>query len=117
MTGRVTGLGGVFFRAKDPEALAAWYKEHFDISANGFWPQEAGGSVLGLFNSDSDYWAEDRSFMMNFRVDGLDALKARLESAGIEVQTNPDWDTPEIGRFARVHDPEGNAVELWEPAG
>lgn len=116
MTGRVTGLGGVFFRAKDPDALAAWYKEHFEIAANGFWPQEEGGSVLGLFKQDSDYWASDRGFMMNFRVEDLADLTARLEAAGIEVLRNPDWDMPEIGQFARVHDPEGNAIELWEPA-
>lgn len=116
MTGRVTGLGGVFFRAKDPETLTAWYKEHFDITANGFWPQESGGSVLGLFNADSDYWDADRAFMINFRVEDLDGMTSRLEAAGITVQRDPSWDTPEIGRFARVHDPEGNAIELWEPA-
>ncbi len=117
MTGRITGLGGLFFRAGDPEALAAWYKTHFGIETNGAWPQEAGVSVLGLFGKDSDYWPRERGFMFNFRVEGLDALAARLEAAGIAVERNPDWDMPEIGRFARIHDPEGNPIELWEPAG
>ena len=116
MTGRVTGLGGVFFRAEDPEALAAWYDTHFGITPNGPWPQEAGISVLGLFERDSDYWPAVRPFMMNFRIEGLDAMIARLREAGVAVEVNPDWDMPEIGRFARVRDPEGNPIELWEPA-
>jgi predicted enzyme related to lactoylglutathione lyase len=53
--------------------------------------------------------------MLNFRVNDLDAILARLTAAGIEVTTNPDWDMPGVGRFARIHDPEGNPIELWEP--
>ena len=116
MAGHVTGAGGVFFRARDPEALAAWYKTHFGIDANGPWPQEPGFAVLGLFREDSDYWPKDRAFMVNFRVADLDALRAELEAKGVEVETNPDWDMPEIGKFARVYDPEGTPIELWEPA-
>lgn len=116
MSARVMGAGGVFFRARDTERLAAWYKTHFGIDANGPWPQEAGVAVLGLFAEDSDYWPTDRPFMLNFRVNDLDAMRASLEAAGVEVETNPVWDTPEIGRFARVYDPEGNPIELWEPA-
>ena len=116
MTGRIMGLGGLFFRANDPEALAAWYAEHLGIGANGPWAQEAGFAVLGLFEAASDYWPADRSFTFNLRVDGLDALTARLEAAGIAVQRNPDWDMPEVGRFVRIEDPEGNPIELWEPA-
>ena len=115
MTGRITGIGGLFFRAKDPEALAAWYKTHLGIDANGPWPQEAGESVLGLFGAASDYWPEDRAFMFNIRVAGLDALIERLEAEGISVRREADWDIPEIGRFARIHDPEGTPIELWEP--
>lgn len=115
MTGRITGLGGVFFRAKDPESLAAWYDAHLGIAANGPWAQEPGHAVLGLFAQDSDYWPGERAFMINLRVEGLDALAARLEAAGIAVERNPDWDTPGIGRFARIHDPEGTPIELWEP--
>ncbi len=116
MTHNVTGIGGLFFRTEDPAALADWYAEHFGIGANGPWPQAEGVSVLGLFAKDSDYWPKDRAFMFNIRVDDLDAVTARLAAAGIDVQTNPDWDMPEIGRFARVHDPEGNPIELWQPA-
>ena len=54
--------------------------------------------------------------MINFRVNDLDAMKAQLEGAGIEVKTDPSWDAPAVGRFARIHDPEGNPIELWEPA-
>ena len=116
MSARVTGLGGLFFRVKDAKAMRAWYETHFGITPNGPWPQEKGISVMGHFAEDSDYWPADRAFMFNFRVEGLDTIIARLEAAGITVETNPDWDTPEIGRFARIHDPEGNPIELWEPA-
>ncbi len=117
MSTDIAGIGGIFFRARDLDALAAWYEKHFGISANGSWPQEEGFAVLGLFRQDSDYWPTDRAFMFNIRVHDLDAVTARLRDAGIAVETNPDWDVPEIGRFARTHDPEGNPIELWEPAG
>jgi predicted enzyme related to lactoylglutathione lyase len=57
----------------------------------------------------------EKQWMLNLRVEGLDDLKAALEGAGIQVITNSDWDSPGVGRFARIHDPEGNAIELWEP--
>lgn len=116
MTGRITGLGGVFFRAADPEALAAWYAQHLGIAANGPWAQEEGIAVLGLFGQASDYWPRERGFMLNLRVEGLDALVARLEAAAIAVIRKAEWDSPAIGRFARIRDPEGTPIELWEPA-
>jgi glyoxylase I family protein len=111
------GIGGVFFRAKDPEALQAWYRTHLGVAAEDpyNWVQEAGPTVFMPFARDTDYFPADRQWMINFRVTGLDDLLAALRGSGIEVVTNPDWDTPETGRFARVHDPEGNPVELWEP--
>ena len=114
----VTGIGGVFFRARDPEALAAWYLAHFGITEPGeaVWRQQAGPTVFMPFAADTDYFAADKQFMINLRVDDLDTLLTDLRRAGIEVKTDPSWDTPEVGRFARVHDPEGNAVELWQPA-
>lgn len=113
----VTGIGGFFFRAKDPEKLGAWYAEHLGVGggAHGHWETGAGACVFAPFPEDSDYFPADRAFMINFRVDDLDALCARLTSAGIDVVTNPDWDMPGVGRFARIHDPEGNPIELWQP--
>ena len=111
---KALGIGGVFFRARDSEALAAWYETHLGIS--GFWDQAAGPTVFAPFRADTDYFPAERQFMLNFRVDDLSALIEQLTSAGIDVETRPDeWDTPETGRFARIADPEGNAVELWQP--
>lgn len=111
------GLGGMFFRAEDPEMLAEWYATHLGISANEAWPQAAGYAVLGLFAKASDYWPEDRAFMFNIRVLDLDETIQRLRDEGIDVRREDDWDMPGIGRFARIHDPEGNPIELWEPEG
>jgi predicted enzyme related to lactoylglutathione lyase len=113
----VTGIGGVFFRAQDPKGLGAWYAEHLGVGGGewGLWDQQAGQTVFSPFAADTDYFPADKQVMLNFRVDGLDALKAALQAKGIEVITNPDWDMPGVGRFARIHDPEGNAIELWEP--
>ena len=110
---RATGIGGVFFRARDTVALAAWYETHLGVT--GFWMQEAGPTVFAPFKSTSDYFAADRQWMINFRVDDLDELMAQLQQAGISVETREEWDTPETGRFARIHDPEGNPIELWQP--
>jgi predicted enzyme related to lactoylglutathione lyase len=79
------------------------------------WEQQAGTTVFSPFKADTDYFPADRQWMLNLRVDGLDELLEKLRSAEIEVITNPDWDAPGVGRFARIHDPEGNPVELWEP--
>lgn len=116
MTGRVTGIGGVFFRAADPEALRAWYATHLGIESAPVWPQAAGPTVFAPFPEDSDYFPADRRMMLNFRVDGLDTLLQRLRAAGIAAETRAEWDDPRIGRFARIHDPEGNPIELWQPA-
>ena len=113
----VTGIGSVAFRARDPGALAAWYAENLGVSGGemGLWDQEAGPTVFSPFAADTDYFPAEKQWMLNFRVDGLDALKADLESKGIEVIANPEWDAPGVGRFARIFDPEGNQIELWEP--
>ncbi len=123
----VVGMGGLFFRAKDPDALNAWYREHLGIgsgcnsSGEGepsewFWMVRGGPMVFAPFKATTDYFAADKQFMINLRVEGLDALLASLRTAGIAVETRAEWDAPEVGRFARIHDPEGNAIELWEPA-
>ena len=112
---RVTGIGGIFFRSTDTKALAAWYEEHLGIP--GFWQQDAGMTVFAPFKAETDYFPADKQWMINLRVDELDGIIDKLKSAGIAVETRTEWDTPETGRFARVHDPEGNPIELWEPPG
>jgi predicted enzyme related to lactoylglutathione lyase len=114
----VTGIGGLFFRASDPKALGAWYAEHLGVGDGewGLWQQDAGMTVFSPFKADTDYFPADKQWMLNLRVEGIDALIEKLRAAGIAVITNPEWDSPETGRFARIHDPEGNPVELWEPA-
>ena len=113
----VTGIGGFFFRARDPDALKAWYARHLGVGAGeyGMWLQAAGPSVFAPFAADTDYWPAERGWMLNLRVEDLDGLCAALAGAGIEIATDPAWNAPGVGRFARVHDPEGNPIELWEP--
>ena len=116
---KVLGFGGLFIRSKDPGALAAWYDQHLGIlpvptSAEGqIWMQQAGPTVFSPFKADTDYFAADKQFMMNFRVANLDAMLDQLRGAGIEISHEMDMEG--IGRFARIHDPEGNPIELWEP--
>ena len=122
--GMVLAIGGLFFRSKDPDALAAWYKDHLGVGAGcaaegepneWTWRPQGGALVFAPFREASDYFAADKRFMLNFRVRGLDALVARLEAAGVAAERRDEWDQPETGRFARIHDPEGNPIELWEP--
>lgn len=122
----VVGIGGVFFRAANPEALSGWYDRHLGVGAGHdgsgvktegewVWQVQAGPVVFAPFKADTDYWPAGKSFMLNLRVNGLDALLASLRASGIAVETRTEWDAPETGRFARIHDPEGNPIELWEP--
>ncbi len=112
----VTGIGGIFFRSRDPKARTAWYREHLGIEAGheGIWQQQEGMTVFAPFPADSDYFPADQPFMLNLRVTDIDALAAKLEAAGIAVERRPEWET-DYGRFARIHDPEGLPIELWEP--
>lgn len=122
----VLGIGGLFFRARDPDALNAWYREHLGVGAGcaaedtgppeeWTWQVQGGPVVFAPFTETTDYWTSDKQFMLNLRVRDLDGMIGTLRAAGIAVVTNPEWNTPEVGNFARIHDPEGNAVELWEP--
>jgi predicted enzyme related to lactoylglutathione lyase len=113
----VTGIGGFFFRAKDPAGLAAWYAEHLGIGLGdyGMWDQQAGPTVFSPYEATTDQIPSGKEWKLNLRVDRLDELKDALESAGVAVITNPDWDAPGVGRFVQLHDPEGNLIELWEP--
>ncbi|PLK27459.1 VOC family protein [Novosphingobium sp. TH158] len=123
--GRVLGIGGLFFRSPDPERLSAWYRAHLGVGAGcsgtgepaGEWTWKAAGgdTVFVPFRQDSDYFAADKAFMINLRVSGIDALVDRREAAGIMAERRAEWDDPAVGRFARIHDPDGNAIELWEP--
>jgi glyoxylase I family protein len=112
----VLGIGGVFFRSRDPERRAAWYHEHLGIHAGTdvVWQQAAGPTVFAPFPADSDSFVAEQPFMLNLRVSGLDDLVERLRTAGIAVECLTDQDT-EYGRFAHLHDPEGLPLELWEP--
>ena len=114
---RVTGIGGVFFRAADPKALAEWYKVHLGIDGPyGMWEQAAGTTIFSPFAADTKYFGRpSQQWMVNFRVADLDAMLAQLAAAGITAETRAEWDSPEVGRFARIHDPEGTPIELWEP--
>jgi len=122
----VTGVGGIFFRAQDPDALKAWYREHLGIGAGcaaedtgapdtWSWKVQGGPLVFAPFKTGTDYWDADKQFMLNLRVRDLDSLIEQLKADRIAVIVKPEWDSPEVGRFARIHDPEGNAIELWEP--
>jgi len=119
---KVTGIGGFFFRAKDPKALGLWYQQHLGISViptsyeDSPWLQEAGPTAFAPFKETSGYFGDPtKVWMLNFRVRDLDKMAAQLRAAGIEVKINEE--SSPIGRFARLHDPEGNPIELWQPAG
>jgi glyoxylase I family protein len=116
----VTGIGGFFFRAQDPKALGQWYQDHLGISVtpqkinDPVWTQEAGQTVFSPFPETTKYFGDaTKQWMMNFRVADMDKMAAQLEAAGITVKVDPT--TYPNGRFAHLHDPEGNPIELWQP--
>jgi glyoxylase I family protein len=118
---KVAGIGGFFFRAKDPKALALWYQQHLGIltiptkDGETAWQQEAGSTAFTPFPETSKYFGDlQKVWMLNFRVRDLDKMAAQLHAAGIEVKVDPE--SYPYGRFARLHDPEGNPIELWQPA-
>jgi glyoxylase I family protein len=116
---RVQGIGGLFFRSRDPKALSAWYQEHLGIDPTPtelnqpVWRQAAGETVFAPFPHDTDYFPLQQGWMVNFRVRNLDAMARQLRASGIEVKV--DAQKYPNGRFARLYDPEGNPIELWEP--
>lgn len=115
---RVLGIGGHFLRAKDPGALNAWYRECLGIDADqyGQWQQEAGPTVFAAFPSETDYFgAMTQQVMLNFRVRDLDAMLAQLRDKGADVVDKVE-EMDGVGRFGWVVDPEGNRIELWQPA-
>ena len=127
---RVTGIGGIFFKARDPKQMMAWYSKHLGIGAKSdegtgetyaefTWhdpdnPQLPGSTVWALFPHDTRYFDPSASpFMVNYRVADLDALLVQLRAEGVHVEDHiEDY---EHGRFGWITDPEGNRIELWEP--
>ena len=118
---KVAGIGGLFFRAHDPKGLGHWYEEHLGITIEptsegaAVWQQEAGPTVFTPFPETTKYFGDsNKVWMVNFRVRDLDKMVAQLRAAGIEVADPQNY--AGVGRFARLHDPEGNPIELWQPA-
>ncbi len=107
---KVLGIGGVFFRSKEPEALSRWYTHHLGIDiSEAVWQQSSGPTVFCPFKHDTQYFGRsEQQWMINFRVADLDAMVAQLQSYGIDVETKPEECDSEVGRFARIHDPDGN---------
>jgi predicted enzyme related to lactoylglutathione lyase len=111
---RVQGIGGLFFRSRDPKQLAQWYELNLGIDKQ-VWQQAAGPTAFTPFAMDTEYFgSKQQAWMLNFRVRSLDAMVAQLQKANIEVKVDPEHYP--YGRFARLHDPEGNPIELWEPS-
>lgn len=125
MKKRVTGLGGVFFKTRDPEAMKAWYNKHLDLEAGEYgamfkWrdfhnPEKEGNTVWSPFPDDTDYFQPaKKEFMFNYRVENLEALLKILKEEGVEIIGK--METYPYGKFGWIMDPEGNKIELWEPA-
>ena len=118
---KVAGIGGLFFRAHDPKALGNWYQQHLGIAltptseGGTVWQQEAGPTAFTPFPETTKYFGDpNKGWVVNFRVHDLDKMVAQLRAAGIEVKDPESY--PNIGRFTHLHDPEGNPIELWQPA-
>jgi len=119
---KVLGIGGVFFKCKDKDQLAQWYKDHLgfvlgDYGGTDFEPSSApkgGYTVWGPFADDTKYFApSEKEFMINLMVDDVDALLAKVEQGGATVMEEKE--NSEYGYFGWFVDPEGNKIELWEP--
>jgi predicted enzyme related to lactoylglutathione lyase len=122
---KVTGIGGVFFKVKDPKAMAAWYRKNLGIQSKGgfadfIWrdkdhPEEAGHTAWAIFPTNTTYLGKSSSsLMINYRVANLDRMLEQLRKSGVKIEKVQDSD---YGRFAWIMDPEGNRIELWEPKG
>ena len=118
---KVAGIGGLFFRAHDPKALGNWYQQHLGIAltptreGGTVWQQEPGPTSFSPFPETTKYFGDPaKMWMINFRVHDIDKMVAQLRAAGIEVKDPESY--PNLGRFTRLHDPEGNPIELWQPA-
>ena len=119
---KVTGIGGFFFRATDPDALSRWYTDNLGINpvpmeyGQESWTQQAGETVFTAMDGVVDQFGDaSRQWAINFRVDDLDAMVEQLRAAGTEVAVDPE--VYPNGRFASLADPEGNPIQLWQPEG
>jgi glyoxylase I family protein len=117
---RVSGIGGFFFRAQNPQALKDWYLVNLGVEltpqrpGQAPWRQEAGPTSFEPFPANTGYFGDPaKGWLLDFRVKDLDAMALQLRSAGIDVKVDPT--AYPYGRFARLKDPEGNPIELWEP--
>ena len=117
---KVEGIGGFFFRAKDPESLSRWYFDNLGVSLmpkrydDEPWIQESGPTIFAPFDEESDYFGNpSQKWMVNFRVKNLQAMVQQLQTSGISVTV--DKKEYPNGQFARLYDPEGNPIELWQP--
>jgi predicted enzyme related to lactoylglutathione lyase len=113
---RVTGIGGIFFKARNPKALAAWYRDFLGIPLQDWGGAvfvEAGTTVWNVFPESSDYFGHTQRYMVNYRVADLHGLLTTLRSEGCRVEDKVE--ESELGKFGWVIDPEGNRVELWQP--
>jgi predicted enzyme related to lactoylglutathione lyase len=120
--GRITGIGGIFFKSKDPKALMAWYRDVLGIRLEAWGgaamrydaPKHPPAVIVNAFKSSTDYMAPStREFMLNFAVDDLSAFLDRLKARGVPVLKRDDSDPS--GKFAWIVDPDGTKIELWEP--
>ena len=119
---RVIGIGGLFFQARDPDRLSRWYAAYLGVDPApdtyevSSWWQQAGPTVFTAMSSDSEHFGSaEHSWAVNFRVADLEAMVRQLRDSEIEVAVDPE--AYPNGRFANLHDPEGNPVQLWQPAG
>jgi catechol 2,3-dioxygenase-like lactoylglutathione lyase family enzyme len=119
---RVTGIGGIFFKAKDPKELTDWYRRHLGVPADeaGLWmfrwaaDGAPGVTVWSAFPADTEYLGPEAArFMINYRVDDIDAVLEALRQEGVWIDEKRE--DSEYGRFAWIADPEGNRIELWQP--
>jgi predicted enzyme related to lactoylglutathione lyase len=123
---KVTGIGGIFFKCKDPESVKAWYGKHLGLPVNEYgvtftWKDEEDPATTGItqwspFPSKTDYFdPSEKDFMINYRVENLEALVEELKAGGVTIVDKIE--TYDYGKFVHIMDPEGNKIELWEPIG
>jgi predicted enzyme related to lactoylglutathione lyase len=122
--GRITGIGGVFFKCQDPDAIKKWYADHFQLDVDKYGtmfkfhplnqPDKLGYLQWSPFNADTNYFdPSEKDFMINYRVENIEALVEEMKAGGVTVLD--DIETYDYGKFVHILDPEGHKIELWEP--